>query len=223
VTTDFPLVNARLVDLLGVRYFVVPEVGYNCDELVGRVAEDDAPGAYNFLLGMRDIGRQFLFENGNVLPRAFVVASAESQMIAEPDVLAQLNSIDVRRSATLEEWDLTSDPLPRGGGATGPGRILSHKPNEIRIALDGQSAGLLVLTDPWYPGWRCWVDGQETKIWKADYAFRGVMVPAGNKEVVFKFEPRSYRRGRIISLAALVGLVLFGVAILCRHFSTGRR
>ena len=75
------------------------------------------------------------------------------------------------------------------------------KPNEIRIALDSHTAGLLVLTDPWYPGWVCRVDGNEVPIWKADYAFRGVMVPEGSREVVFHFEPQIVSTGKWISLA----------------------
>ena len=64
-----------------------------------------------------------------------------------------------------------------------------------------------MLTDPWYPGWICRIDGEPAKIWKANYAFRGVMVPAGSKEVVFRFDPQSYGRGKWVSLGALAAVV----------------
>ncbi len=64
-------------------------------------------------------------------------------------------------------------------------------------------AGYLVLADVWYPGWRCTLDGRETPLYRANYLFRAAAVPAGDHEVIFSFEPASYRRGRTLSLAGL--------------------
>lgn len=209
VVTDFPLANGRFVNLLGVRYFIRPPGGRHPDNLVGPVAEDDAPQAYDFLVGVQTLARQLLYKNPNVMPRAFVVAEAVPQAAAEPAVLAQLESIDLPHTATLEDWDSATAPLPHSDSPPGAATIESHFPNRVAIALDGHTAGLLVLPDPWYPGWKCFVDGQEATIWKADYAFRGVMVPTGAREVVFRFEPESYRRGRWISLGALIAVAAF--------------
>ena len=70
---------------------------------------------------------------------------------------------------------------------------------------------------PWYPGWVCRVDGNEMPVWKADHAFRGVMVPDGSREVVFHFEPQSYRRGKWISMIALAAVPVFFVGLTIRR------
>ena len=47
-------------------------------------------------------------------------------------------------------------------------------------------------------------------IWRTDYLFRGVEVPAGKHAVRFEFRPLSFRIGLVISvLAWLAGLGLF--------------
>jgi uncharacterized membrane protein YfhO len=54
------------------------------------------------------------------------------------------------------------------------------------------------------------VDGHQAELLKANYLFRGVLLPAGNHEVEFRYEPRSYAYGGGISAAALAALILWG-------------
>ncbi len=77
------------------------------------------------------------------------------------------------------------------------------------ITFDGENpGGLLVLIDSFYPGWKAWVDGVEAPVYPADLAFRGVPVPPGTREVVFRFEPRSLTAGLGVSLLACVAVLL---------------
>jgi hypothetical protein len=205
---NFSFSDKRLLDLAGVRFVVSQRCQWPEETSVLFRAERES--VYDFLgLGVDRLPVQDVMANLTVMPRAFVVTDATAQ-VPEDQVAGQLHSTDVRCVALIDHWSEESNPLPKSPSITGPASIRSHKPNEIIIDLDGRTAGLLVLTDPWYPGWVCRVDGHEVPIWKADYAFRGVMVSEGSREVVFHFEPQSYRRGKWISLFALatVGLLL---------------
>jgi uncharacterized membrane protein YfhO len=62
---------------------------------------------------------------------------------------------------------------------------------------------LLVMSDTFYPGWRAYVDGQPTSVVRANYALRGICLPAGNHEVVFRFEPVLLRVGIVLSVIGL--------------------
>lgn len=215
----FPIKNRRLFDLLGVAWVIAPADdpprGGGWVAVEGSM--DRAPRSYNFLgRGVRELPPMRLYFNFQSMPRAFVAPVAVPEA-AEADVLNQLKAIDLWRTATLADWNPTADPLP--GGAVGRRwqRVVTATPNRLHIELDGRSAGVLVVTDPWYPGWRCWVDEKEVPIRKADYAFRGVIVPAGAKDVVFRFEPTSYRRGKWISAVTLAGAMFFF------GFTTARR
>ena len=62
---------------------------------------------------------------------------------------------------------------------------------------------MAVFSETYYPGWHAWVDGREVPVWKANYAFRGVIVPAGRHEVRMEYHPRSFQIGLTISIATL--------------------
>jgi uncharacterized membrane protein YfhO len=127
-------------------------------------------------------------------------------------VLDTLAATDFRARVLLEGWDGS----PRPGGAAAEYRsaeLLEYRPNRVRVGVGPGAAGFLVLADVWYPGWTCTVDGREAPLYRADYLFRAAELPAGEHEVVFTFEPASYRVGRIVSavaLAGVLGLLLFG-------------
>jgi uncharacterized membrane protein YfhO len=76
------------------------------------------------------------------------------------------------------------------------------------------------LTDVWFPGWTCTVDGQPAPIHRANFLFRAVALPAGNHEVRFVFEPGSYRWGKRISVMALIGVLGFSLPLGNREKAT---
>ena len=53
--------------------------------------------------------------------------------------------------------------------------------------------GMLALHDIYYPGWIAEIDGARAPILRADILFRGLEVPAGDHNVVFRYAPFSLR------------------------------
>lgn len=56
-------------------------------------------------------------------------------------------------------------------------------------------------------GWKCYIDGKETPHFRANYVLRGVQIPAGAHNIIFKFETPIYNTGETISL--ICSLLLF--------------
>jgi uncharacterized membrane protein YfhO len=68
---------------------------------------------------------------------------------------------------------------------------------------------LAVFSEIYYPaGWKCYIDGKESKYFRVDWVLRGMVVPAGDHEIKFAFKPASYYVGNKISLASSVLLIL---------------
>ncbi|MGH7356384.1 MAG: YfhO family protein, partial [Candidatus Rokuibacteriota bacterium] len=94
-------------------------------------------------------------------------------------------------------------------GAGGSVDLVASAPDRVRFATLSEGPAYLVVTDTWFPGWRALVDGREAPLWRADYAFRAVWVPAGRHTVEMVFRPRYLGAGLAITgLAALVTVAL---------------
>jgi hypothetical protein len=72
----------------------------------------------------------------------------------------------------------------------------------IKTAAPGPR--LVVISQTYYPAWKAYVDGRPTKIWRANYAFQAVQVPAGHHSVTLVYEDTKL----------LVGAGLSGVGLL---------
>jgi len=87
--------------------------------------------------------------------------------------------------------------------------LVSYLPNELLYKYSADGEKLAVFSEIYYPsGWKCFIDGNESTHFRADYILRGMIVPAGDHEIKFSFEPASYITGNKISLASSVILLL---------------
>lgn len=103
-------------------------------------------------------------------------------------------------------------------GKTADITITEQQPNKIMIATSSTSPGYVVIANTWYPGWSAWVDNQPSTIWKANYLFQAVQIPAGDHHVVVTYRPGIFITGCVISILALIGII--ALIIYVRRFST---
>jgi hypothetical protein len=155
-----------------------------------------------------------VYENTRAYPRAFVVPEA----VLVPDGVAAMARL---RDGPL---DPRSQVVVEGSPEAGTGPFPGTRPVDAAIVAEGTGVvdvrasapggGFLVLTDPYYPGWRAYVDGVESPIMRADYLFRTVELPPGTHDVRFVFLPFSLQRGALLTavgVAIAVGAVLLGI------------
>ncbi|GEM_PF-3334419 len=121
-------------------------------------------------------------------PRAFLCAAAE--VIADDGVrLARLadTSFDGHRLALLERAPEIA--VPETAGAAHVAASVSGVDNALKVTVNADHAGVLVLTEAWDPGWSVTVDGEPGAVHVVDHALLGVVVSAGPHEVAFTYEP----------------------------------
>jgi len=145
-----------------------------------------------------------VYANRRALPRAWVVASQRVVEGSEQRLRAIGSSeFEPRREAIVER------PVPGlGDGSGGRAVITRYDPERVEIAARSRGAGLLVLSDLDYPGWKARVDGEEVEIEPVDYLLRGVPLASGTHRVEFLYEPLSWRIGWMLTLAGLVAVCL---------------
>lgn len=199
--------DSPLLDLLNVRYMVVPT---DVDSDQGRLRElkDAHPTVYAD-------ERVEVLENRDALPRAWIVHSARQS--AQKETLEQLASgaADPRQTALLERPppDLDAPEDPSADRAT----VTAYEADRIQLHTATDARGLLVLSEPYYPAWKAYVDGEPVPLYVADHVLRAVPVPAGEHSVELRYESWSLRTGLALSLAACLSLVVLVVSGARRH------
>jgi hypothetical protein len=91
-------------------------------------------------------------------------------------------------------------------------QIVSYRPNQIEIESETSRNRLLVLLDSYYPGWSAFVDAVPTPVIAANFVYRAIKLPQGHHRVTFRYEPKSFIYGVVISActALIWGVVWIG-------------
>jgi hypothetical protein len=160
-----------------------------------------------------------VFERTTALPRAYTVR----ETITVPSIEAALRHVTADSfrphvEAVVLAAGAGGAPLAReamdGGPAgaapeTDRAEIIRYETEEVAIRAECGARCLLVLTDLDYPGWHAYVDGARTDIRQINALFRGVYFDPGSHEVVFRYQPTSFRVGVWMFVVTLVsaGLV----------------
>ncbi len=94
-------------------------------------------------------------------------------------------------------------------------RVLSFDVNTLRLQTCLDRTRFLLWTNGYHPGWHVYIDGLEGRLLRADYAFKGVWVPAGVHTVVFRFGMlQRYAVGYtllFLFVVMMVTIVVFGL------------
>ncbi|MDB4914833.1 MAG: Protein of unknown function, rane YfhO, partial [Gemmatimonadetes bacterium] len=162
-----------------------------------------------------------VYRNNRAMPRAYftnVVHLVPTREMALAGILAELwqpadsTIVEVDRSAPFPE-------LARGPVAGSATIEADDDPDHIVIHTTSDRDAMLVLTEAYASGWQVAIDGVPTRIYPANYAFRGVNVPKGAHTVRFEFRPPAVYAGVKLSLASLGVLIIFAGAALARRRS----
>jgi hypothetical protein len=140
--------------------------------------------------------------NHDALPRAFVPERVET-VLDDGERLEKLGApeFDPRQVAYVES------PVSLPATCQGDARIVEETPSRITVSARMDTSGLVVLADLWDKGWKASVNGRPATIERANHAVRGVVVPAGESTLEFRYRPAGLTRGLWISGFALLTLV----------------
>ena len=72
-------------------------------------------------------------------------------------------------------------------------RFANH---EVSIQTEAPAPSLVVISQTHYPAWKAYVDGRSVTIWRANYAFQALEVPAGRHQIRLVYEDKKLLVGR---------------------------
>ena len=199
--------DSALVDLLNVKYIATTQ----------RLSNPKLSLVYD--------GEVLIYQNKNVLPRAFLVQQA--QVITDEAALkTAMKSLNPTKEVLIEEaavFPHHPDPSSTRNPATSKmgAWIRQYTPNKVTVEVSLPWPSYLVLSDSYFPGWiadlrpagKPDADAVTVPILRADYNFRAVALDAGEYEVTFRYSPLSLRVGMLASVLSFVILLLIGATM----------
>lgn len=208
-----PLLKLRreLLNRLGANY-LLGSYGNNRD--LGDL------GGVKLIQETQDEGQTIrLYQNLEATPRVEFAKNAQS-----------VNHPDGAR-AVLFDAKTSSDPVPVEDDtllkdkqiSVGSAKITSYQSTTVTIETENKGEGLLILRDTYYPDWHAFIDNKETRIFPTDWIFRGVIVPAGNHTVTFKYLPDKTLRAVKTSVISWLLLLLILLTYSTWHFLLNRK
>jgi len=195
-------VRSPLLDLLDVRYVLI---------------DATLPPERDDVLALTE-GRREVFRTPRVIvyertpnpPHAWIVHDVRMVSPGEALPLLASGTVDPYRIALVEETppetQLPADP------AADSARVVEYQPDKHVITTRSTTAGFLVISEIYSPGWRAYVDGEESPLMATNHALQGVALPPGEHTVELIYDPISLRVGIAISGIALAAM-LFTFAI----------
>ena len=158
------------------------------------------------------------FENPFAYGNAWMVSNVQLASTANEEFDA-LATTDMHHTAIIGkefEQQVTDYKANPGEGSI---TLTDYQPNQLTYTFSANENKLVVFSEIWTnKGWTMHIDGQEHPILRANYLLRAAMIPAGQHEIVMRYEPKIWKVGGMISLMsslaillAVVGAIIFSL------------
>ncbi|MBM4158026.1 MAG: YfhO family protein [Ignavibacteria bacterium] len=145
-------------------------------------------------------GSRMLLENTYNLPRAFFVNFYK--VAKDIEILNNIKQMNFNpREIAFFENDINKNIEPADSSAYA--KLLNADIHNLDYEVNASGNNLLFLSEIFYPaGWKAYIDGNETEIYKTNYLFRSVVVPKGVHKLELKFYPETFYLGKNITIFA---------------------
>lgn len=228
-----PAKMQRYQDLID-RY-IRPEMNGVITDIKGAGTYEEASSSitYHPVLSMLNT-RYFIF-NPDMAPLVNPFAQGNcwfagsiSEVNSANEEIEKLGQIDLRKQAVVSKEFVEKNPGLRGvhrgeikmDSMTVSSvaydfasiNLTSYAPNKLVYRYSSATPQAAIFSEVYYPGWKATFNGKELDIFRANWVLRGVLLPAGEGDITFTFQPESFVKGERYSMIASVLLVLLLIA-----------
>jgi hypothetical protein len=151
-------------------------------------------------LRVAHVGGAVVYERLDWLPR--IRWASEVEVVTDPG-----ERIEMLTKGIPSDSVIISSTGPPASGQPALVRPLEDEGDVIRVAVEAEGAGYLVVADALQHGWHAELDGQAVPLLPADHALAAVAVPGGTHVVELRYRPDGLGLGLVVSVAALLFLL----------------
>ena len=158
------------------------------------------------------------FLNPNALGNAWVVS--DIQWVDTPNAeFDAIGTTDLQHTAILNKEFQKQVGNFRPVTSQADITLTDYRPNQLTYRFNSNENQLVVFSEIWTSkGWTMQIDGQESPLLRANYLLRAAIIPAGQHEIVMRYEPKIWKTGNIISLVSSLAILLAAVGAIIFSF-----
>ncbi len=173
--------NMKILSMLNVKYLI-------------QISEDNPLGVTR---NPNNLGNAWFIEETKI------VDSADEELLNLNQV--ELKSICITQDQSLKGLNYKLDNRNSI-------ELVKRKANELVYKSSTTSTQFAVFSEAFYKkGWQAYIDNKPVSHYKVNYLLRGLKIPEGDHEIVFKFYPEIVKSGVYISIVSY--LILFMIFI----------
>lgn len=148
------------------------------------------------------------FRNPHAMGNVWTVNEIRTVSTYKEEIDALLEE-DLRHTAIVHNEFTNILQYQTVGTEGGTIELTSYSPEVMKYSASMASPQLAVFSEIFYTGgWKAFVNGEEVPIIRANYLLRAIFIPAGNSEIEFRFEPTSYRYGKMVAAIGSIFVIL---------------
>lgn len=126
-------------------------------------------------------------------------------MDLESQAVVRMDRVDIERSEFSYDYDQCAIQMD------------SYAPNELHYLYYNQQPSVAVFSEIYHPSWKAYLKYQtpegvlmekDLDLFQVDWVLRGAMLPAGQGEIIMRYEPQDYATGKRISVICSILLLL---------------
>jgi hypothetical protein len=179
--------NVTLWRMLGVKYVVT-----------------DKPFQPDGFVTIHTKENLLVHRNDRALPRIYFVDSVAQKSSIEILNEIKNDSFDPGKVAFVEKLEFDFDPISESSSI----KISQYKDETISADVNASGNNFLFFGTTYLPGWKALIDDKETKVYKTNHGFMGIIVPEGNHKIEFVYKPGGFIIGKYLSL--ILNILLLG-------------
>jgi len=125
------------------------------------------------------------------------------------DEMKLVGEINTKKEMVVDKTFASQLPTKLNPDTTARISLKTYKPNDLVYNFSSKTDQVAVFSEIYYKnGWNAYIDGKIVPYVRANYLLRAMPLKAGNYEIEYKFEPKSYSIGNSIALISSLLLML---------------
>ncbi len=164
-----------------------------------------------YIIGQGADGQVSFQQNPNAMGNVWLVNNVNIVENADSAILG-LKNIDPRTTAVVES-KYEAMVTAAGNDSSASISLTAYHPEKMTYKSNSNADAVAIFSEIYYPfGWNAYIDGNKTDHFCANYVLRGLSIPKGEHEIEFRFEPESYKTGKMLMMGgnAILYLMLIG-------------